>query len=248
MTSIKTLVLDIETTPNLAYVWGLWSQNVNLRLLKDSTKVLSWVAKWLGEEEVFFGGGPKVSHKKMIVGMHKLMDAADAVVTYNGNKFDLPHLRREFIEAGLPPPSPAQSIDLYQVVKKQFKFPSAKLEYVAKRLGLGGKAEDGGFDTWLQCMAGSPEAWAKMEAYNRQDVLLTEKLYYKLLPWNTAHPHVGLYEGNPDACSNCGSDNLHARGWAYTKLSQYKRFRCMDCGTWTRGATRLAGVDKRHAL
>lgn len=245
---MRTLLLDLETCPNLAYVWSCWNVNVNLQMLKDSTRVLCFAAKWLGEDEVLFGGGPKVSQKKMLVGVHKLLDAADAVVTYNGNKFDLPHLRREFLEAGLPPPSPAQSIDLYQVVKRQFKFPSAKLEYVAKRLGLGGKEETGGFDTWLQCMAGNPEAWEKMSNYNRNDVLLTEKLYYKLLPWNTSHPHVGLYTGNPDACSNCGSENLHARGWAFTKLSKYRRYRCSDCGTWSRGSTRLAGVDKRHAL
>ncbi len=39
---------------------------------------------------------------------------APILSNYNGNRFDIPMLNKEFLEAGMPPPSPAKHIDLLQ--------------------------------------------------------------------------------------------------------------------------------------
>ncbi len=69
-----------------------------------------------------------------------------------------------------------------------------------------------------------------MIQYNKQDILLLEKIYKRFLPWITNHPNYGLYQGKQFACPNCGSKNLMRRGFAYTKVNIYQRWICRKCG------------------
>ncbi len=41
-----------------------------------------------------------------------------------------------------------------------------------------------------------PAAWKVMEKYNKQDVLLLEKVYDRLLPWIKSHPNHHLFNGH----------------------------------------------------
>ena len=243
---MKVLTLDIETSPNLAHVWGLWNQNVSLVQLRDATEMLCFAAKWHDTNQIHFYSSFRDGRHEMVLAAYEMLDQADVVVHYNGTKFDIPHLNREFVELGLTPPAPYAQVDLLKVVKKNFRFPSNKLDYVASVMLGQQKAKHEGHKLWVDCMAGDESAWNLMETYNRQDVRITELLYDKLVPWMTNHPHLGLY--NPsmiDACPQCGGDNLIKRGLMYTKLSAFQRYRCADCGRWMRGAKRVHGVDKR---
>lgn len=230
---MKILLLDIETAPNLVHVWGLWQQNVAINQIIDSGYVLCWAAKWYGEDEVFFDSVSKSRPKSMIARIHKLIDKADAVVHYNGSKFDMPTLNKEFLLHGLNPPAPYKQIDLLLTARSKFKFPSNKLDYIAKSLGLGQKVKHIGHELWIKCMAKDKEAWVMMEEYNKQDVLLLEKVYDKLKGWVRNHPNHGVHEGIV-CCPNCASENYQRRGWAYTQSYKYKRYQCTACGTWFR--------------
>ena len=84
----------------------------------------------------------------MLEGIHSLLDEADAVCHYNGTKFDMPTLNKEFLVHRMTPPPPMKQIDLLRVVKSQFRFPSNKLDYVAQRLGLGKKKDHEGHTLW----------------------------------------------------------------------------------------------------
>ena len=134
---MKILLLDIESSPNVAHVWGLWQQNVGINQLMESSYVLCWAAKWLGEDEIIFDSVHQSKPKKMLKGIYDLLNAADAVIHYNGTKFDIPTLNKEFLLHHYAPPSPYKQIDLLRVARSQFRFPSNKLDYVAQRLGLG---------------------------------------------------------------------------------------------------------------
>lgn len=179
----------------------------------------------------------------MLAKVHALMDEADVIVHYNGLKFDVPTLNQEFITHGMKPPSPAHQIDLYRVVKKNFRFPSYKMDYVATELGLGHKTRHKGMDLWKGCMANEASSWDTMETYNKQDVKLLARLYKSLLPWIQNHPNHALFTGKLDrpSCPNCGSTHVESRGIATTKTGLYKRYQC-ECGKWLRG--RLTQVDK----
>jgi len=150
---MKILLLDIETSPNTAHVWGLWNQNVSLNQLMESSYVMCWAAKWLGKKEILFDSIMENTHKNMIKRIHRLLNECDAVIHYNGSKFDIPTLNKEFILHGMNPPSPYKEIDLLKTSRSRFKFPSNKLDYVAQALGVGKKVHHEGHELWLKCMA-----------------------------------------------------------------------------------------------
>lgn len=237
---MKILTLDIETRPNLVWTWGLWQQNVAIGQIVEPSSVICFASKWLGEREVFFS--------RDIHEAWDMLDAADAVVTWNGDKFDIPHLNREFIEAGLGLPSPYASIDLLKTARRKFKFQSNKLDYVAGRLLGEHKTSHTGFQLWLDCMKEDEKAWRLMEKYNRQDVKITEKLYKELLPWITNHPNPALRDGTGSgllSCPACGGSKLTKQGLAYTAVSTFQQYKCEFCGRWFRGNKREGGADAR---
>ena len=231
---MKILLLDIETSPNLVTVWGLFNQNVALNQILKSGYTLCWAAKWLGEDTVYHSSIFKAKPKAMLKQIHSLLSEADAVVHYNGTKFDIPTLNKEFVLYDLPPPAPYKQIDLLQVARKQFRFTSNKLDYVANALGFGKKVTHKGHELWLQCMEKNKEAWDTMEEYNIHDVILLEKVYNKLLPWIKNHPNQNLYSDVDHVCPNCSGTNYQKRGYAYTVSCKYQRYQCKDCGTWFR--------------
>lgn len=230
---MKILLFDAETSPLTVYSWGLWKQNISIGQIIDSSYVMCWAAKWLGSEEIMFDSSKRSGKKRMLLRLYKLLDQADAVVHYNGCKFDVPVVNKEFLLQGWSPPSSYQQVDLLKTSRQVFKFPSNKLDYIAKALKVGGKTKHAGFQLWVDCLAGKQEAWAMMEEYNKNDVILLEKVYSKLLPWIKGHPNVSLYKDDV-SCTHCGSHNLVKRGFYYSKTVKYQRHRCSDCGAWSR--------------
>lgn len=247
---MKILLLDIETAPNTAHVWGLWKQNVSLSQLQESSYVLCWAAKWLGSDEVMFNSVYKSLPQYMLEDIHQLLDEADAVIHYNGSKFDIPTLNKEFLLYGMDPPAPYKQIDLLRVARNQFKFPSNKLDYVAQALGLGSKTKHIGHELWIKCMALNKNAWKMMEEYNKNDVLLLENVYNRLKPWIKNHANLSLYSDNGLICPNCGSTHWHKRGYYYSSNCKYQRYKCTGCGTWFRSTKNIghtAGEKFVHA-
>lgn len=240
---MKILLLDIETAPNLATVWGLFKQNISINQLIESSYTLCWAAKWLGEDVIYYDSVHRSRPKAMIKRIHKLLDEADAVIHYNGSKFDIPTINKEFLLHGLAPPSGYKQIDLLKTARNQFRFPSNKLDYVAQQLGLGGKARHEGHEMWLKCMNGDPEAWAKMEEYNCSDVELLEGVYNKFLPWIKHHPNRSVFTGEM-VCPTCGSSHYHKEGYAYTTAGKYQRLQCNKCKSWFRSSKNEASTSK----
>ena len=234
---MKLLFLDVETAPNLATVWSIWNQNIGINQLLETSRVMCFSAKWQGEKEVIFDSEVKDGHKHMVEHLHRLLSRADVVCHYNGNKFDLPVINREFLLYGMPPPDPYKSIDLYQIIKRRFRFVSNKLDHVAQELKLGRKVKHEGHELWLKCMAKDEGAWSRMERYNRQDVLLLSRLYLRTLPWIDNHPNRALYGDHSTdmVCPNCGSTHVIKKGVEHLKTRSYQRYRCKKCGTPIRG-------------
>lgn len=246
----RILSLDIETSPVVAHAWGLFKQNVAISQIIERPRTLCFAAKFLDQKKVHFYSEFHQGQEAMIAAAHDLLGQADIVMHYNGDRFDIPRLNLEFLMAGLTPPAPYKSIDLYKVIKNNFQFPSNKLAYVSEQLGLTGKVKHEGHGLWIKCLAGDPKAWAMMRRYNTQDTKLLEDLYEKLLPWIGNHPNMGLYN-NPeagDSCTNCGSaEHLTRQGYQLTTVGKFQRYRCKKCGTWTRGSRRIGGVTLTQA-
>lgn len=234
---MKILFLDVETSPNTAHVWGLFKANVGINQLLESSYVMCWAAKWAGNSKIMFNSIFHSSSEEMLKEIHLLMDEADVVIHYNGKKFDIPTLNKEFLLYNMSPPAPYRQIDILEIVRHRFRFPSNKLDYVAQRLGVGQKFEHEGHTLWIKCMANDPKAWKIMKKYNMEDVKLLEKVYMRILPWIPNHPNPAVYdEGHePHCCPNCGSKNITKRGYSHTQATVWQRYQCKDCGTWSKG-------------
>lgn len=259
----KILTLDIETSPHLCWSFQTWNTNILPIQVIEPTRMLCVAAKWEHKKKVHFfseyeafnpelgeGWELEFHHRYMVERIHELMDEADVVVTYNGDKFDLPHLNREFHLAGLTPPSPYVSVDLYKVIKRNEIWMSHKLAYITERLELSGKLENSGWQLWKDVQSSDPvvrhKAWLEMRRYNKRDTVTTEELKAECLPLITNLPHPALFldEGIPSVllCTNCESPNVQRRGYAKTKTRKYPRYQCQDCGKWSRDTRSEGGV------
>lgn len=232
----RVLIYDIETAPNLAYVWGKYEQDV-IRY-NHEWYMLCFAYKWLGEKQTHVVALPDFKlYKKdpqndieVIKKLYELFNEADVIVAHNGNSFDQKKSNARFIYHGLTPPSPYRQIDTRNIARQNFKFNSNKLDDLGEYLNLGRKVQTGGFDLWLGCMSGNMPAWNRMRKYNKQDVLLLEEVYLKLRPWMSGHPAMNLMSGNLDSCPKCGSPKLVKNGFYYTKVSKIQVYRCAGCG------------------
>lgn len=226
------------------YAWRLRQDYINPDDIVETGYTICWAAKWLGRAEVMFGSVHRHGATKMVKSVHKLLDEADAVAHFNGEKFDIPTLNKEFLLHGLTPPSPFKHIDLLKTCRERFAFASNKLDHVSQVLGIGAKIHHKGMELWRGCMAGDDASWRVMESYNKGDVRLTEKLYERLLPWIRNHPNVGVYDGVDEhdrKCPTCASTKLQRRGDYIASAMRYARYQCKGCGKWSRGRKPIQG-------
>lgn len=222
----------METKPALAYVWGLFDQNIGLSQLVAPSAPICFSAKFLGDKEMHFHSDWTDGHAGMIQKAHALISQADAVVTYNGDSFDLKKFRGEFILNGLAPPPPVTSIDLIKTVKR-LGIQSNKLAFVGPFFKIGEKVKNEGFDLWIKVMEGDEAAQKRMEKYCIGDVKLTERLYTFLRAYIPNHPFLG--EGGSGACGACNGTHLQSRGTRRTKGFIIQRVQCVTCGAWQDG-------------
>lgn len=250
----KILVLDIETSPIISYTWGLFDQNVALNQIKEDWSIIAIAAKWFGEKDVFYVDQRDAKNirndKKMLQKVWELIDSADIILTQNGRRFDNKKLNARFIINGMKPPSPFKQIDTLEIAKKAFGFTSNKLEYMSDNLCTKYKKlkhnKFPGFDLWKECMAGNMDAWKEMEKYNKHDVLALEELAEKLMPWSSCH--FSIYTDADVPVCSCGCKDFERRGFDYTQVSKFQRYRCRQCGAWTRGRENLLSKEKKVSL
>ena len=71
--------------------------------------MIAFSAKWIGEDEIEFRSDFHDGHKRMVRRLWRLLNEADVVIHFNGRRFDIPHIQREFVEAWLLPTSTIQA-------------------------------------------------------------------------------------------------------------------------------------------
>lgn len=236
----KILLLDIETAPNLSYVWGHYEQNV----IAHHTEwyMLSWSVRWLRGEPVTrcladypdYQAGSN-DDKALVNELWPYINEADIIVWQNGDKFDQKKINTRFIKHDIRPPRPFRTVDTLKIARRHFAFNSNKLNDLGEYLGVGHKLEHKGFELWKGCLLGDMEAWATMKAYNEQDVELLQNVYLKLLPWIFNHSNTATLSNLVDACRNCGATQIVQEGFILTATGKRPQYKCEYCGTWMQG-------------
>ena len=232
MSDKKLLYIDIRWEPATAFVWRMWDENISPDQLIDPGGMLCFCAHWEGSNEWMFWSKWADGREYMAQMAKELLSEADAVVTYNGDKYDLPKIRGEILLAGLTPPPPPTSIDVLKSVKK-LGFVMNRLAYIGPLLKVGGKIKHEGFNLWKDVINGDEKAQLKMMKYCVQDVKLLVKLYQRIKPFINNHPHLGSVKHE---CGACGSNRVQSRGYRRTKHYRIQRIQCTSCGSWSEGS------------
>lgn len=247
----RVLIYDIETAPLLGYCWSLWDNNIGLNQIHSDWHVLSWAAKFLGEDDIYYQDQRDAKNveddKEILQGIWKLLDECDFVITQNGKKFDQKKLNARFVIHGMKPPSAYRHIDVLQIAKSQFGFTSNKLQYMTDTLCTkykkSGHAKFSGFELWSECLKGNLEAFCEMEDYNILDILSLEELYLIISPWDAKLPNFDVYD---DEISN--NEEWVKEGFVYSNLGKYDRYRNTVTGQQRRGSVNLLSKIKRDSL
>lgn len=234
----KILVYDIEISPTLGWTYGEYDTNV-LRVEKQPL-LLSFSWKWLGSDEP-----PKCeviskleaeawNDKRLVMLLRDLFDEANLLVGHNIDRFDNRVMTGKFIDWGLKPPSPCKSWDTLKMARKH-KFGSNKLDALGNRFNEGRKTEVTHADVWYNLLFGTAEehntAEKLMCQYNNQDVALTEKIFWHLMPYYQTGITLGRLIGHNWVC-DCGSTEGQFHGVAFSPVGKYRRWQCNRCGKW----------------
>lgn len=228
----RLLFLDIEWSAVKAYVWRAWDENVMPDQIIEDGGLLCICFKFSDEPDYQFYSEWEDGKFEMLRRTRQAIIEADAVVTYNGDKYDLPKISGELLRHGMKPLPQVTSIDLIKNIKKQGFFMN-RLGFIGPFLGLGRKLPHEGFKLWKSVDEGDERARAKMRRYCIQDVRLLVKLYNRILPFINNHPFLGKTAGN---CPNCGSNHVQSRGTVRTRYYQTQRLNCQSCGSWFKGS------------
>lgn len=229
----KILTLDIETAPGTAWYFSPKTRYIPMDFMLDDGRILCFAAKWL-DGGMMFSSEWEHGRQNMLQLLWNLLDEADAVITYNGDNFDIPWCNSEFQKLGLGRYRPFKSIDLIKPVRKHFRFMYNKLDFLSMQLLGERKVENGGIQLWKDLLIeDKAEAKDMFRVYNKQDVALTEKLYLDLRPWLDGHPAVN-YETDGITCRTCGSEDLEQVGWKVAVMMRYPMYRCAECHSLSR--------------
>ncbi len=244
----KILIWDIEMSGCLAHVWGTGEQYIRPEQLRNDKFIISISYKWYGEEEVYNLSLTKKQIKdrndsSILAQFSKILNSADWHVYHNGDSFDLKEVNTRLVKHGLSPVLVANSVDTWKACKKYFRFQSNKLGEVCKWLGLEEKIDTGGLDLWLRiCYGYDMVAYEEMLDYNDQDVLITEALFERLLPFLKLTKKLNsdiVYDKKDlnrvlaeEECNNCGTIGGHKVRSHYVTATGKIRFyyACGHCG------------------
>lgn len=247
----RILVYDIETAPIMAQMWSMWQQGFGLNQIDSDWFIMSFAAKWLGEDEVFYFDQSQAKNMEddyeVLEQLWHLLNQADIVIGQNVRKFDTKKVNARFILNGLPKPSTYRQIDTMEIAKQQFAFTSNKLEYMTDKLCVNTKkskhAKFPGHMLWSECLKGNQEAWQEMKEYNIDDILGTEELYNILCSWDNKLPNFDVYVDEVLDMSVWKKDGFH-----YTNLGKYQRYRNIETGQQRRSRVNLLTKEKRQSL
>jgi DNA polymerase elongation subunit (family B) len=174
--------------------------------------------------------------KELCRAIHEILKDADAIVTQNGKRFDIPVINTRLAKYGLPPvPKSLAHIDTKNVFKANYAAYDNKLDSIAKTFGCETKLENGGWQLWMDMYKNKESSKKLMERYCKQDVNVLEQVFIKLLPCIKGLPNHNLFtDGTKRVCPNCGSHKLHINDTRRLSTGLYIRYKCQSCGSVSR--------------
>lgn len=234
----RLLTVDIETSPNIVADFSCgYNKTITHKQILQERKIICVAWKWYGSSRVYSAhwGVTKQDDTKLLKLLQREMAKADFVITQNGDKFDLPWLQGRALALGLKPFPKVTSLDILKMNRKAFNLNSYKLDYVAGLLNIGHKSPME-FQDWLDITVHkSMKALNKMLKYNQKDVVLTEQVFLKVLPYTVLAAPLYTYKPKEAViCETCGTDKYFKKdGHRYNKTGKKQMYYCSACNRRT---------------
>ena len=177
--------LDIESQGSLDAIWGL---------------VVTFSIKPQGKKPILRKIKPKeilnkqIQDKNLVQQFIEDVQNYDVLAVYYGcdkpGRHDLPFLRARAEKWGLrgfPKQGEKKIIDLYDIVKKYFKYPRGRrrMGIVCDNLGIPSKQTPMEPDVWRAAGAGNQKAINRIGQHNIEDVISTEMLWDRIIGYHT---------------------------------------------------------------
>lgn len=245
-TGPKILFLDIETYAMTLSGWGLFNQNFSLDQITEDWSLLSFCAKFAGEDDIYYQASDEFSEKEMLQTLWDLMNKADYVCGHNARRFDVKKIFSRMVVNGFDRPSPFRVIDTLDSAKRTFGMTSNKLAYLTQLLCKEHVKSDhgkfSGFSLWKECAMGNKEAFDELKKYTILDVLSLEELYYVLQRWDNKLPVFSVHYNVID------NKDWESCGLVFSNLGKYECFRNKKTGQYRRSRKNLLTKEQRDNL
>ena len=263
MKELRTLGVDLETTGALGWTydifkgrmhhiefdpmimcfsWGWYDRTKPMK--KHRGKVHNEMVKIKFEDIVLKGGLKARNEEERIVRIAwKLLDEADEVMAFNGDRFDDKVLIAAFMRFRMGMPSPYNTIDPFKM-SKVGRFVSHSLANLCRSLGIPGKAEITHSSTWRGVIDGDRKSKKLMKIYNDLDVVRMFDVFEIVFAYakTKLKTNMSAFRNGAFCCPYCGSYSLQSRGAQTYGTGTFRWYYCNDCRRWPK--ERLA--DKEH--
>jgi len=243
----KIVIFDLETLPDpertydVLPSYGLW----NGRGFNGETQsIMCFAYKIVGQKRAHSINAwdfknwktDRYNDIEVIKAAREILVSADAIVTHNGKKFDLPVFNTRLKYHGLPRLPKIHHIDTKDLVKRNLSLYNNSLANVAEFLNLTDKIHwSDKWNTWTKMgfHKESAKDRKQMDKYAKYDVIVTEEVFEEMREYATNIPNHNLFNGANDVrvCPSCGGSRLHKHGKKITKTKTMQRYQCQDCGT-----------------
>lgn len=160
-----------------------------------------------------------------------ILSKADLTVAHYGSVFDRRFIQGRLLINNLPPIPPTKMRDTCMIARSVANFSSNRLKHLAKILNLGNqKLENNWPLAWFKVMQGDMKHLNALTEYCKGDVYALEELYYRLRPFDNAHPNI---IHNREMCGACGG-SVQYHGVTFIGHLKYRRYQCNACHKWSR--------------
>jgi DNA polymerase elongation subunit (family B) len=233
---VKKLFFDIETSPNVGFFWSSgYKKNISPESIIKERAIICICYKWINENKVYsLHWDENQDDKKLLEQFIEVANEADELIGHNSDKFDLPWIRTRCLYHKIPVFPVYTTLDTLNYARSKFKFNSNKLDYIAKFLNVGQKISTG-YDLWEKVILNKDkEALHHMIEYCKNDVVILEKVYNRMITYIPVKTHHGVIAGEEKySCPNCTSNSMKYTKTRYTALGNPRiQLQCNQCYTY----------------
>lgn len=171
----KIGILDIETSnlkADYGFIFSYAIKELNGKVYK----------RCITREELWRG----VYDKYLLQDIMSKMGKFGRLVTFYGSKFDIPFVRTRCLRQGItgfPEPGSIKHTDLFYTMRYKFKLSRSSLENSCKFFGIAAKKHRMEPQQWWDANTGRKWALDWIMTHNVEDVVSTERLFKKVLPY-----------------------------------------------------------------